>query len=115
MRGILTFLTITVLANNSASAEDTYECMGTNPDWTLTLDSVQARFVFPTPTDMDVPLITQADNRDWPRAFTLIGERDTAIVVLDRAECDTSDIRAHVMTQRAELPILLSGCCTVAE
>ena len=109
-----TFIGASVITATSALA-DGYSCASTEPEWELTIDDVQARFIFPAPTKMDVPLITTVDGREWPIAYTLVGERDTAIVLLDKAMCDASQIRAHVLTQRAELPILLTGCCTVTE
>lgn len=87
-------------------------CAGDAPDWTLEVSGQTARFVFPSPTQMEVMLDTAAEGRDWPRAFTLIGDRDTAILLVEQESCGTSPVRAHVMTQRGQTPILLTGCCT---
>ena len=93
-----------------------YQCAGESPRWQLEFDQVQARFVFPAPTEMDVRLVTQAEGREWPQAYTLVGERDTAIVLLVRDQCpETGEYGAYVLTQRAQSPILLTGCCTGTE
>lgn len=89
-------------------------CTGIGPAWSLSVDDAQARLVFPAPTDMDVMLVTPAQGQDWPRAYTLVGDRDTAIVLIEREACSSQDYRAHVFTQRGQTPILLSGCCEQA-
>ncbi|KMW56925.1 hypothetical protein AIOL_001883 [Candidatus Rhodobacter oscarellae] len=93
-----------------------YICSGQAPNWRVEFDAVQGRFSFPAPTDMDVMLVTTAEGAadGWPRAFTLIGERDTAIVLIEQEACGAQPLRAHVMTQRGQTPILLTGCCTAA-
>ena len=93
-----------------------FDCNGASPDWSLTLQGETARFVFPAPTDMDVMLETLAEGQNWPRAFTLIGDRDTAILLIEEEICvdpqsAEQPYRAHVMTQRGQTPILLIGCC----
>lgn len=65
--------------------------------------------------DMDLMHQTTAEGRDWPRAFTLIGERDTAIVLIEREDCNGLPYRAHLFTQRGQTPILLTGCCEARE
>ncbi|MEL6608958.1 MAG: hypothetical protein AAFO93_08610 [Pseudomonadota bacterium] len=55
--------------------------------WSLSVDDTQAEFVFPAPTQMDIPHVASAEGAEWPRAMTLIGDRDTAIVVLHRRDC----------------------------
>ena len=96
-------------------ATDSWQCIGDAPDWRLDFDTAQARFVFPAPTEMEVVQHSAAEGRDWPRAFTLIGARDTAIVVLEDQTCTTSGgpqpLQIHVLTQRGQTPILLTGCC----
>ena len=99
-----------ILATPIAFA-DGFECSGQNPDWQLSFDSQQARFTFPSPTDMDVMLQTKAEGREWPRAYTLIGDRDTAIVLLDPVACSNGTHSANVLTQRGTTAILLAGCC----
>lgn len=94
-------------------------CHGTAPEWRLDLAQKSAQFHFPAQTDMEIRLVTQAEGRDDKTALTLIGDRDTAIVLLHRRECGTgeqvSPIEAQVLTQRGQTPILLSGCCVEAK
>lgn len=53
--------------------------------------------------------------RKWPRALTLVGERDTAIVLLESETCAVNHtqfpFQAQILTQRGTVPILLTGCC----
>lgn len=95
-------------------------CEGAAPDWTLTIAGPVARLTIERPLDMTVPQSSVAEGADWPRALTLVGDRDTAIVILDEEACSTAHakdfpIEAHILTQRGTTPILLTGCCTVAE
>ncbi|MFV2052744.1 hypothetical protein [Aliiroseovarius sp. YM-037] len=95
-------------------------CEGAAPDWTLTLAGPVAQLTIERPIDMTVPQSSVAEGADWPRALTLVGDRDTAIVILDEEMCSTAHakgfpIEAHILTQRGTTPILLTGCCTVAE
>jgi len=109
-------ITAVLLACASPALGDGYHCTGQDPDWQLQFDEVQAQLVFPATTDMDVMLITRPQGRDWPQAYTLIGERDTAIVLLENENCaPDAAFRAHVMTQRGQTPILLTGCCETQE
>jgi len=98
---------------------EAYACQGTAPDWRLDVAAGTARLVFPAPTEMRVRLTTPAQGRDWPRALTLIGARDTAILVLTRGTCRVAGqdrpLFAHVLTQRGQTPILLTGCCETGE
>jgi hypothetical protein len=94
---------------------DTYACAGTAPDWTLTLGDETAQFTFGRTLDYDIPQRSSAEGRDWPMAATLIAEFDTAIVVLNPGSCETGPIRAHILTQRGQSPIVLTGCCEVAK
>jgi len=59
---------------------------------------------------MEIMHDVEAEGAPWPRALTLIGLSDTAIVVLDAAESGVP-ARALVLTQRAGRPILLEGAC----
>ena len=95
-------------------------CEGAAPDWTLTLAGPVAQLTIEQPIDMTVPQSSVAEGADWPRALTLVGDRDTAIVILDEETCSTAQVKdfpieAHILTQRGTTPILLTGCCTVAE
>jgi len=109
------FCTLPFLLFALPAFAQSYVCQGDDPAWLLTFDDATASFSFPSPTNMDVMLTTQAEGLDWPRAFTLIGERDTAIALLELETCNDAPYRAHVMTQRGQTPILLSGCCVAQE
>lgn len=109
----------------AATASDAAEpppllCGGAEPFWNLTIEDDRAAFSTPERPDavtFDIRLRTRAEGRDWPRAFTLIGRGDTAVIVLDQRSCsDTVTDRAYpyagtLLTQRGTEPILLSGCC----
>ena len=115
MKRIALTCAICVALTSPAFAQG-YDCSGDAPDWKLTFDQAQARFLFPTPTEMDVMQTNAAEGRDWPQAFTLIGDRDTAIVLLEQEACAPDHpIRSHVLTQRGQTRILLTGCCRPAE
>lgn len=94
---------------------ESYSCAGSGPDWELEIGPARATFEFQRKNHFDIPQQSAAEGRDWPKAMTLIAEFDTAIVVLDRGDCNTHPIRAHVLTQRGQTPILLTGCCEVKE
>ncbi|MDO6798223.1 hypothetical protein [Shimia thalassica] len=111
---------ICALAASAAQAEPPLACEGHDPEWYLTLAGPVAQFRFhKRKTDFDIPHSTVAQGRDWPRAYTLISSFDTAIVVTNETACSLGDtnwpISVHVLTQRDTTPILLTGCCTVAE
>ncbi|MDJ0825502.1 MAG: hypothetical protein QNJ16_08375 [Rhodobacter sp.] len=116
MRRRTPLLGLVLLSLPAAAAAESYTCSGSAPAWRLRFDDVQARLEFPAPTEMEVKTAVPAEGADWPRAFTLIGARDTAIVLLEREACGAdARFRAHVLTQRAQTPILLTGCCTPRE
>ncbi|MEM1373767.1 MAG: hypothetical protein AAGF78_05220 [Pseudomonadota bacterium] len=83
----------------------------TGDGWSLELMGAQAEFTFPAPTQMDVPHTARADGADWPRALTLIGARDTGILILHDRACADGTHEAQMLTQRGQTPILLTGCC----
>ncbi len=99
----------------AAAQAERFICEGQEPRWTLEFDEATGRFGFPADTEMEVMNDIPAEGADWPRAFTLIGNRDTAIVLLERETCGEAPLRAHILTQRGQTPILLTGCCQVAE
>ncbi|WP_127112203.1 hypothetical protein [Shimia sediminis] len=111
--------TAALLAGTSAQADPPFVCQGHDPDWYLTLAGPVAQFDYLRKNTFDIPQTNTAEGRDWPRAYTLIAEFDTAIVLFDEAVCDLEGrpwpITAHILTQRGQTPILLTGCCTVAE
>lgn len=104
-------LTLTLLLAGAAQAQDmAFICEGEG--WSLNISGSQARFDFPAPTVMDIPHMATAEGADWPRAMTLIGDRDTAIVILHDRICPGGTNEVQILTQRAQSPILLNGCCT---
>ncbi len=116
---VLPLLTLLIALVAPPAGAETWRCAGDNPGWTLSFDEAQAEFAFPAPTAMDVVQQTAAENRDWPRALTLIGPRDTAIVLVEPRACTANGMnhpnRVLVLTQRGQTPILLSGCCGAPE
>ena len=88
-------------------------CRGVAPDWTLELTEDAATFFyFDRTTDMTIPQQSQPDGVSWPRAMTLIGPRDSAIVILE-APTDQGQ-PARVLTQRGQTPVFLIGTCEPA-
>lgn len=100
-------------------------CEGRGPEWKLDILSDDlARFQFAgRDTQFDIPQKSRAEGeggpRNWPQAFTLVARNDTAILVLNEESCtlenDRFPLSLHVLTQRGTTPILLTGCCAVAE
>ncbi|MBY8974218.1 hypothetical protein KHP62_00265 [Rhodobacteraceae bacterium NNCM2] len=97
-------------------------CGGAEPIWNLSLEDNRGAFTSPQQADAityDVRLTTTAKGREWPLALTLIGLRDTAIILLDQRQCTDTQTEtdypyaAHLMTQRGTEPILLTGCCRI--
>ncbi len=93
-------------------------CFGSDPDWKLGLTADQADFSYKRAVRFDIPHQAQAENRDWPRALTLLAQTDTAILLLDQDICtvdgQTYAISADVLTQDGSAAILLTGCCKKA-
>lgn len=105
---------ICILSATLASAQSvssSFSCRGSDPDWSLSIDAEAATFDFLRTSAMTVALETQPQNADWPRAVTLIGRGDSAIVILENQTCETGNITARVLTQRGETPVFLTGCC----
>ncbi|WP_204114372.1 hypothetical protein [Shimia biformata] len=120
MRAIFTSFALMLASALPVRADLPLACEGSNPDWYLTYAGPVAVLDFGRKTQFDIPQRSVAEGRaDWPRAYTLIAEADTAILLVDEVACETPHgrfpIRAHVLTQRGQTPILLTGCCTVAE
>lgn len=103
-----------------ALSEPPLTCDGHDPDWSLTIAGPVAQMRSDRKTDFTIPQSSVAEGKtEWPRAYTLISDFDTAIVLVNEARCTTDygewPITAHILTQRGQTPILLTGCCTVAE
>ncbi len=98
-------------------AQDTPDllCRGDVPEWRLEVIGEQAQFIFPARTEMTVRAETRAERADWPRALTLIGDRDTGILIVHQRDCGTAPYEAQMLTQRGQTPILLTGCCETLE
>ena len=80
-------------------------------DWSLDLAGDRGTLMFPEAVEMDLMLTTPAHGLDWPKALTLVGARDTAIVILDEVSCGNGTHEAQVLTQRGQTPYFLTGCC----
>ena len=100
-----------------------FSCGGVEPFWSLDLQADRATFSTPEieAITFEVPLITTAEGRFWPRAWTLISDRDTAIAIVGKRTCnDTmSDTEfafgIDYLSQRGTTPVIYSGCCKVIE
>ena len=86
-------------------------CSGVEPEWSIHMDGTQANFTYRGTSDMTIMLDTPAEGTDWPRAYTLIGRGDSAILIMEPNACETGPYSARVLTQRGETPVLLTGCC----
>ncbi|AKS45961.1 hypothetical protein SAMN05444287_1066 [Octadecabacter temperatus] len=86
-------------------------CGGVEPEWSMSLDGSQGEFEYHGASNMTIMLDTPAEGADWPRAFTLIGRGDSAILIVEPNACETGPYTARVLTQRGETPVLLTGCC----
>ncbi len=92
----------------------TRTCSGVDPEWTMTITPDGARFAYlDRESDMQIPQSTQPKGAEWPRAMTLVGLRDSAIVILESLEGSQQPIR--VLTQRGEEPVMLVGTCLVTQ
>ncbi len=96
-------------------------CEGVGPDWSLTMTPDEGEFTFAgPPLTMPIPQESRAEGRPFPRAYTLLGGRDTAIVILNERRCDTPVVtgwpyEANILTQKGEQPVILFGCCQPKE
>jgi len=85
-------------------------CAGNTDDWTLTLDDESVSFDFLDRASlMQVMQRSTAEGAEWPVAMTVVGPRDSAIVIVEPPHAGSYPIR--VLTQRGETPILLAGQC----
>lgn len=89
----------------SMIAQDIY-CNGASPDWTLSITDTAATFTFDRKTEMQVMQDDVSKNDANVRAMTLVGPRDSAIVIYDLTRW-----HATILTQRGQSPIILSGSC----
>lgn len=100
-------------------AQNTIECQGVLPGWSLSIDGTEASLTTDEDKELQVLDQTQAEGRDWPRALTLVGGTNTAILIIEHEMCQineaTQPFQAQVLTQIGTVPVLLTGCCTVQE
>ncbi len=89
-------------------------CSGQDPAWSLTLDQGEGQFELTRTSELTLALETLAQGAQWPRALTLVGRGDSAIVILENSACSDGNLTARVLTQRGETPLLLTGCCTTS-
>jgi len=106
-------LIIALCAIPHVGAAQELTCSGQDPAWVLTTTETGAIFVFDRMTEMAVMQDDTAVNADHTRAMTLVGARDSGILVVTTAACNNLELQGTYLTQRAESPIILSGCCTV--
>jgi hypothetical protein len=98
-----------------------FDCEGSDPDWKIEIRGDTATFAYGRSFQFTIPQRNDAENREWPKAMTLVEDqqRYTAIIVVDKKACTTDfgdyPLSAYVLTQRASIPILLAGCCTLPE
>ncbi|MCW1951340.1 MAG: hypothetical protein KIH44_008230 [Octadecabacter sp.] len=108
MRSII-FITF-LAAPAVAQQVDDMTCSGQDPDWALEIAANTATLDYVRPSDMTLQLVTTAEGKDWPQAFTFVGRGDTAIVLLENPS-DDGQSAVRVLTQRGETPLLLIGSC----
>ena len=114
MRGLFPIYVFCHALAAPALAQDlTYPlaCSGQSPDWELGVNQDSAVFDFGRESQMTVALDTVAQDATWPRALTLVGRGDSAILLLENTRCETGNLTARILTQRGETPLLLTGCC----
>jgi hypothetical protein len=100
----------------SADVSGDYSCYGVLPDWSLNITDSTAIFAYPDPIAMDVMQDGYAEGSDKTRALTLLGGRQTAIIVISEGFCrintETFSTSVTVLTQKSDDPIILEGCCS---
>ncbi len=78
--GVLTILNPAI----AATAAEPVLCFGTDPEWKLGIRETLADLTCKSIACFDIPHFTTAENRDCPKAYTLVASNASAIVVLDR-------------------------------
>ena len=101
------------------AAQEDLQCFGVLPGWSLSVTGGQSILTTDRNIAMEVMDETHAEgDRDWPRALTLVGRDDTAILVLDQEQCQLNGraypLQSLGLTQYGTVPILLTGCCGTA-
>lgn len=110
--GIRLFIIALFTVPHVAGAQD-LTCSGQDPTWAITTTQTQATFVFDPMSEMDIMQDDVALHADHTRAMTLVGPRDSGILITTTSTCNDLELQRTYLTQRGESPIILSGCCTV--
>ena len=108
-----------IVAAGAAQAQDaSFDCRGVMPDWSAHITGPTASFTYIGTAQMDVPQFSRAERRVWPVAMTLVSTdySSTAIVLIHERSCNLGEdiiyeFEAQVLTQRQDMPVLLTGCC----
>ncbi len=122
--GLALMLAASPAAGAGAAEELHADCGGSAPYWRLTLEGGRGGRALldrgatrGAPVRFEIPLVTPAEGRNWPRAYTLVGAQDTGILILDRDPCRTAGgtlaWSADLLTQEGSRAIVLTGCCRV--
>ncbi len=85
-------------------------CHDAADEWSLSLDGQTASFAYVDRiSDMQIMQQSVAEGLSWPIAMTVVGPRDSAIIIIEQPVDESYPVR--VLTQRGETPILLAGTC----
>ncbi len=88
----------------------TLMCTDTSQSWTLSITQDTTTFAYlDRKSDMEIMQRSIAEDQDWPIAMTVVGPRDSGIVIVESPNDGIYDVR--ILTQRGETPILLAGTC----
>ena len=108
-------LTLALATLATAALSETLICTGTDPNWQIDLGEDRAQFKYrDRDGDFKLPHTASALNDPETKAYTLIGDTVTAILITYPATCNQDDIAAQVLTQDRSQAILLTGCCRKA-
>jgi len=105
----------------AAQPAPTFDCFGNAPAWRAEVRGDGAQLDYIGSHQMSVPQSSRAEGRAWPMAMTLISGdySTTAILIVDERACETGgadfDYAAEMLTQRADTPVLLAGCCILQD
>lgn len=109
---------LTAMTAQVVSAQELYfQCEGQTPDWSITMTGNTGSLSYIGASDMTIPQVSRAEGRIWPLALTMISDdfSRTAVVILNERSCQLGeadfDYEAQILTQRQDLPVLLTGCC----
>lgn len=96
-----------------AAAGADLACSGDAPVWHADIRGETATLTFRgAARDFDIPSVVEALNDPDVRAYSLIGNRDTAILIVAPGRCNATDLTGHLLTQENSTPVVLTGCCT---